>query len=181
MTQRLLEKYNKEVAPELKKELGCKNIMSVPKITKVIVNVGTGRIVKEEKTIEAIIKDISSITGQKPVRTRAKKAIASFKTRKGLEIGVKTTLRGRKMYDFMDRLINIALPRTRDFRGIKLSSVDSFGNLTIGIKEHIVFPEVVLESSRMIFSLGITVVSTAKSKKEAEKLFRLMGFPLVKN
>lgn len=181
MAHRLLEKYNKEVVPELKKEFGYKNIMSVPKITKVVVNVGTGRLVKEEKIVETIIKDITMITGQKPVRTRAKKAIASFKTRKGLEIGIKATLRGNKMYDFLDRLTNIVLPRTRDFRGVKLSSVDKFGNLTLGIKEHIVFPEVVLESSRTIFSLGVTAVSTAKSKKEAEKLFRLMGFPLVKS
>lgn len=177
---RLLEKYNKEVAPALKSEFKYANVMAVPKITKVIVNVGVGRIAKEAKAIDAIEKDLTAITGQKPVRTKARVAIASFKTRKGLEIGVKVTMRGKRMYDFIERLNNIVLPRTRDFRGIKLSSVDKFGNLTMGIKEHIVFPEVVLETSKSIFGLGITVVSTAKSKKEAEKLFRLMGFPLAK-
>lgn len=177
---RLLEKYNKEVVPVLKKEFGYKNVMAVPKITKVVVNVGTGRIAKESKVVDSLAKDLALMTGQTPIRTKAKSAIASFKTRKGLEIGIKVTLRGRRMYDFMDRLINIALPRTRDFRGIKLSSVDKFGNLTMGIKEHIVFPEVVLESSKNIFGLGITVVSTAKTKEEAERLFRLMGFPLQK-
>lgn len=177
---RLLEKYNKEVVPALKKEFEYENIMAIPKITKMIVNIGTGRIARESKVVDSMAKDLALMTGQAPVRTKAKVAIASFKTRKGLEIGLKVTLRGQRMYDFMDRLINIVLPRTRDFRGIKLSSVDKFGNLTIGIKEHIVFPEVVLESSKNIFGLGITVVSTAKTKEEAEKLFRLMGFPLAK-
>ena len=177
---RILEKYNKEVVPALKKEFGYVNVMAVPKITKVVVNIGTGRIVRESKTVEAMAKDLALMTGQNPIKTKAKKAIASFKTRKGLEIGLKVTLRGKRMYDFVDRLINIVLPRTRDFRGIKLSSVDKFGNLTLGVKEHIVFPEVILESSKMIFGLGITVVTDAKSKEEAEKLFRLMGFPLQK-
>lgn len=177
---RLLEKYNKEVLPALKSEFKYANVMAVPKITKVIVNVGVGRIVKESKAVDAIEKDLTLITGQKPVRTKARVAIASFKTRKGLEIGIKVTMRGKRMYDFIERLNNIVLPRTRDFRGIKLSSVDKFGNLTMGIKEHIVFPEVILETSKSIFGMGITVVSTAKSKKEAEKLFRLMGFPLAK-
>lgn len=177
---RLLEKYNKEVVPILKKEFEYENVMAIPKITKVVVNIGTGRIVRETKVVDSMAKDLALMTGQTPVKTKAKVAIASFKTRKGLEIGLKVTLRGQRMYDFMDRLINIVLPRTRDFRGIKLSSVDKFGNLTMGIKEHIVFPEVVLESSKNIFGMGITVVSTAKTKEEAEKLFRLMGFPLAK-
>lgn len=177
---RLLEKYNKEVVPALKKEFEYENVMAIPKITKVVVNIGTGRIVRETKVVDSMAKDLALMTGQTPVKTKAKVAIASFKTRKGLEIGLKVTLRGQRMYDFMDRLVNIVLPRTRDFRGIKLSSVDKFGNLTMGIKEHIVFPEVVLESSKNIFGMGITVVSTAKTKEEAEKLFRLMGFPLAK-
>lgn len=181
MAHRILEKYNKEVVPALKKEFGYVNVMAVPKITKVVVNIGTGRIVRESKTVEAMARDLALMTGQNPIKTKAKKAIASFKTRKGLEIGLKVTLRGKRMYDFVDRLINIVLPRTRDFRGIKLSSVDKFGNLTLGVKEHIVFPEVVLESSKMIFGLGITVVTDAKSKEEAEKLFRLIGFPLMKS
>ncbi len=177
---RLIEKYNKEVVPVLKTEFGYSNIMQVPKITKVVVNIGTGRIARESKMIDLMEKDLTAITGQKPIKTKARVAIASFKTRKGLEIGLKVTLRGKRMFDFIDRLNNIVMPRTRDFRGIKLSSVDKFGNLTMGIKEHIVFPEVVLESSKTIFGLGITAVSTAKTKKEAERLFRLMGFPLAK-
>lgn len=181
MTHKLLEKYNKEVAPALEKEFGYKNIMAVPKIAKIVVNIGTGRIARDVKMVDSIARDMALITGQAPIKTKAKKAMASFKTREGMEIGLKVTLRQNKMYDFLYRLISIALPRTRDFRGIKLSAVDSFGNLTIGIKEHIVFPEAVLESSKMIFSFGVTIVSTAKTKKEAEKLFRLMGFPLQKN
>lgn len=177
---RLLEKYNKEVVPILKKEFGYTNIMAIPKMTKVVINIGTGRVAREAKVVDAMVKDITLITGQVPIKTKAKKAIASFKTRKDLEIGIKVTLRGKRMQDFIDRLINVVLPRTRDFRGIKLSSVDKFGNLTLGIKEHIVFPEVVLESSKNIFGLGITIVSTAKSKEEAERLFRLIGFPLQK-
>lgn len=177
---RLLEKYNKEVVPTLQKEFNYSNVMAVPKMTKVVVNIGVGRISKESKLIESMVKDLAIMTGQAPIKTKSKSSIASFKTRKGLEIGIKVTLRGQRMYDFMDRLINIVLPRTRDFRGIKLSSVDKFGNLTIGIKEHIVFPEVVMESAKNIFGMGITVVSTARSKNEAERLFRLVGFPLQK-
>lgn len=180
MAHRILEKYNKEVVPILKKEFGYTNIMAIPKMTKVVVNIGTGRVAREAKVVDAMVRDITLITGQVPIKTKAKKAIASFKTRKDLEIGIKVTLRGKRMQDFIDRLINVVLPRTRDFRGIKLSSVDKFGNLTLGIKEHIVFPEVVLESSKNIFGLGITIVSTAKSKEEAERLFRLIGFPLQK-
>lgn len=178
---RILEKYNKEVVPVLKKEFEYTNVMAIPKIKKVVVNIGTGRVARESKVVDAMAKDIALITGQAPIRTKAKKAIASFKTRKDLEIGIKVTLRGKRMHDFIDRLINVVLPRTRDFRGVKLSSVDKFGNLTLGIKEHIVFPEVVLESSKMIFGLGITVVTDAKSKEEAERLFRLIGFPLAKS
>lgn len=180
----LKEKYIKEVVPEMMKKFGYKNIFQVPKIEKVVVNTGFGRYVsgktrEEQKKIEDfILRDLSLITGQKPALRKARKSIASFKLRKGMTIGAVCTLRRERMYDFLDRLIHIALPRTRDFKGIPLKSIDKEGNLTIGIKEHIVFPEVSPEKAKFIFGLEITIVTTAKNRKEAQELFKLLGFPL---
>lgn len=153
------------------------NAMAVPRIEKVVVNCGVGKI-REEKEREEIQKFLGLITGQKPAPRAAKKAIASFKTREGLIIGYQVTLRGKRMYDFLSRLINIALPRTRDFRGIDESSFDAKGNLTIGVKEHIVFPEMIGADYRFLFGFEITVVTSARTRKEGIELLRLFGFPL---
>ncbi len=178
-----LRKKYKEAVAELKKELGYKNNLAVPRIKKVVVNTSFGRLVAGEtgKAAEAIYKsmteDLALICGQRPVLTRAKNSISSFKIRKGMIIGAKVTLRGQKMYDLLDRLIHIVLPRTRDFAGIDKKSVDQEGNLTIGLKEQIVFPEVSSEKVRKIFGLEITVVTNTNNKKEAEVLFEHLGFP----
>ena len=175
----LKQKYIKEVIPKMKERFGYKNNLAVPRIEKVIVNIGIGSsALKDEKVQETTSKDLALITGQKPVPTLAKKAISGFKTRKGMVVGLKVTLRGKRMFDFVSRLINVALPRTRDFRGLNSKSVDQGGNLTIGIKEHIIFPEISTEDMKKIFSLEVTVVTKAKKKEEALELFKLMGFPI---
>ncbi len=171
------ERYQKVALPELKKEFGFSNALAAPRLRKVVVNIGTGRI-RDQKQLEIIEKSFTAITGQKPLLRKAKKAIASFKTRVGMGIGYSVTLRGKRMYDFLDRLVGAALPRTRDFRGIPQSSFDEKGNLTIGIKEHIVFPEMIGEDVRFIFSLEATVVTTAKTKPEGIALLRHLGFPI---
>jgi len=177
----LQEKYQKEVIPAMKEKFGYKNDLAVPRIEGTIVNVGIGSsALKDEKTQEIISKDLTLITGQKPVPTLARKAIAGFKTRKGMVVGLKITLRGKRMFEFLSRLINVALPRTRDFRGLSPKSIDQGGNLTIGIKEHIIFPETSGEDIKRIFGLEVTVVSSAKKRKEALELFKLLGFPIKK-
>lgn len=181
---RLQEKYKKEVVPEMQNKFGHKNVMAVPKIKKVVINTGFGRLIggktKEEqkKAYEFILSDLTILAGRQPVLTKAKKSIASFKVREGMPVGAAVTLRGRKMYDFLERLIHIALPRCRDFQGIDQKSIDKEGNLTIGIKEHIVFPEISPEQVRNILGLEITVTTTAKTKEEGLELLRLMGFPI---
>lgn len=184
---RLKEKYQKEVIPKMKEKFGYQNEMAVPRIEKVVVNTGFGRQVvgkteEEQKRIqEAILNELSLICGQRAVLTRAKKSIASFKIRKGLPIGARLTLRGKKMYDFLERVIHIALPRSRDFRGLDQKTVDQSGNLTFGIKEHIAFPEILLEKAKQIFGLEITVVTTTKKREEGLELLKLLGFPIKKN
>jgi len=158
--------------------LGVKNVLALPKIEKVVVNIGLGRVLKDEKFLEIAMQDLALITGQKPKTTLAKKSIADFKIREGMIIGAAVTLRGQRMYDFISRLINIALPRTRDFRGINVKSLDKNNNLTIGVKEHIVFPEIKGEEIRNIFGFEITVVVRAKNKEEAIALYKAMGFPI---
>jgi large subunit ribosomal protein L5 len=174
------EKYKKEVIPAMKQKFGYKNNMAVPRVEKVSINVGIGSIIasKDEKVQESVIQDITLITGQKPLITLAKKAISAFKTREGMPVGLKVTLRGKRMYDFLARLINVVLPRTRDFRGLNSQSIDEDGNLTIGIKEHIIFPEISQEDIRRIFGMEITVVTHAKDKERALALYKLMGFPI---
>jgi len=174
------EKYKKQVIPAMKQKFGYKSDMAVPRIEKVVVNVGIGSIIasKDEKAQEAITRDITLITGQKPLVTLAKKAISAFKIREGMPVGLKITLRGKRMYDFLSRLVNIVLPRTRDFRGLNSNSIDEDGNLTIGIKEHIIFPEISQEDLRRIFGFEITVVTHTKNKEKALEMYKLMGFPI---
>jgi len=175
---KLKEKYQKKVVPEMIKEFGYKTPMAVPRILKMVVNSGVGKTKDNKDTVLFIEKQLGLITGQKPSARPAKKAISSFKTRKGQIIGFKVTLHGEKMYAFMERLISLAIPRTRDFMGIPLRSVDQSGNLTFGVKEHIVFPETTGEDVKNIFGLEVTVVTNAKTKNEAVGLFKLLGFPL---
>lgn len=173
----LQEKYKKEVLPRMMAEFKYKNPMAVPKIEKVVVNVGVGRI-RDEKGQEAIQKALTLIVGQKVAPRPARTAISAFKTRRGLIIGYAATLRGKRMYDFLERLIHIALPRQRDFQGISEKSFDQRGNLTLGIKEHIVFPEMLGEDMRSIFGFEVTVVTTSHSRKEGIFLLKYLGFPV---
>jgi len=173
-----MAKKTEPILQKLQKELGIKNILALPNLQKVVVNVGLGRALKDEKFLEVALRDLGLITGQKPKITLAKKSIANFKTREGAPIGAMVTLRGKRMYDFISRLINIALPRTRDFRGISAKSLDKNNNLTIGIKEHIVFPEVSGEEIKNIFGFEISLVIKAKNKDEAMALYKAMGFPI---
>ncbi|OGI88151.1 50S ribosomal protein L5 [Candidatus Nomurabacteria bacterium RIFCSPLOWO2_01_FULL_33_24] len=165
----------------LKKNFNYKNKMSAPKLVKVVLSSGTGSGLKRDKKINEVVFDrLTKITGQKPSLRKAKKSVASFKIRQGDPIGVMVNLRGERMYSFLDKLINIAFPRTKDFRGLKTSAVDEAGNLTIGIKEHIIFPETSDEELKDVFGLAITLVSTAKNKKEATAFFELIGIPFRK-
>ncbi|MFA5013780.1 MAG: 50S ribosomal protein L5 [Candidatus Paceibacterota bacterium] len=181
------EKYNKKAIPGLKEKFGYKNVMAIPKIKKVVVNIGFGRAMgsktkdEQKKYTDYIISNIGQITGQRPVLTAARKSISSFKLREGSYVGAKVTLRGKRMNDFLEKLVNIVLPRSRDFRGIGLSSVDQSGNLNLGIKEHIIFPEISPEKSVIILGLQITVDTDADTKDEGLELFRLLDFPLKKS
>lgn len=177
--QTIREKYKKIVVSEMKKKFGYKNEMAVPKIVKVVVNTGVGS-VKDEKILENIESHLALITGQKPVKKSAKKSIASFKIRQGDLAGYSVTLRGQRMYDFLDRLINIAIPRIGDFRGLNPGAVDESGNFTIGVKEHVIFPEISEEDIKTIFGLEATIVTTAKNRDQALELFKLLRFPFKK-
>lgn len=180
-TRSLNQKYIKEVIPKMKERFGYKNDLAIPKIIKVVVNTGTGKALKDEKMQETIAKNLAMITGQKPIPTLARGAISGFKIRKGMKVGLKITLRGKRMYEFLDRLVGTAIPRIRDFRGLPEKSIDEESNLTIGIKEHIIFPEIAHEDVKFIFGFEVTVVTNAKKRKEAVELFRLLGFPIKKN
>ncbi len=171
-------KYAEKVIPEMKKSSKHGNYLALPQIKKAVINVGIGKIAKENEKIEEIFNSISEIAGQRPVKTKARKAISGFKVREGTDVGIKATLRGKRMWDFIDRLVNFAIPRTKDFQGINLGSVDSRGNLNLGIKEHIIFPEIVPEKVKNIFSFQITIVTSAKDKESGIEMFRLLGFPL---
>jgi large subunit ribosomal protein L5 len=178
--QSIKEKIKMSVVDKMTKEFGYKTPMAVPHILKVVINSGVGKLREKKDAVEILIKHLTLITGQKPMERPAKKAIASFKSREGMIIGYKVTLRGARMYDFLDRLVNFTIPRMRDFRGIPVRSIDQGGSLTLGIKEHIIFPEMIGEDVRSIFGLEITIVTNAKEKKEATQLFRLLGFPFEK-
>lgn len=175
------EKYNKEVVAELKKEFKLRNNLEVPRIEKVVVNVGIGKFLKDGNQVKDVEESIKVITGQKPLFTKSRKSIAGFKIREGLEVGIKVTLRGKRMWDFIERLIGAAIPRVRDFQGIKETAVDESGNLNIGIKEHLIFPEIAPEFVKNIFSLQVTVVTSAHSKEKGLALFRKLGFPIEVN
>ena len=178
MTPRLLEKYRKTVVPALKAKFGYKNMMAIPKITKVVINTGVGRLLKDDKALQKVERDLSLICGQKASARKAKKSVSSFKLREGVVVGYAVTLRGKRMYDFMDRLISVAIPASKDFRGIDLKNFDKLGNLNFGIKEQSIFPEVTYETLKDIFGLQITVTTTSKNKEEGIELLRLLGFPL---
>lgn len=176
----LREKYQTEVLPALRERFSLKNVMASPRIEKVVVHTGVGKI-RDEKDHTEIKKFLALITAQQPSGRMAKKAIAGFKTRKGLVIGYQVTLRGRRAYDFLSRLITSALPRTRDFRGIPESACDERGNLTIGVKEHIVFPEMIGADYRLLFGMEVTVVTTAKTREQGITLLKMMGFPIAED
>ena len=171
------ETYVKEVIPNMMKEFSYKNVMEVPKVEKVVLNVGLGEAIQNIKLLDAAQKELSIIAGQKPVVTKAKKSIASFKLRKGVPIGCKVTLRGDRMYEFLDRLISIALPRIRDFKGISGKSFDGRGNYSLGLKEQFIFPEIDYDKVEMVHGLDITICTTAKSDKESKALLRRLGMP----
>ena len=177
---RLQEKYNNEIVPAMIEKFGYKNIMQVPKLNKIVINMGVGEAKDNSKVLDSAVKDLEIIAGQKAVVTKAKKSIANFKIREGLPIGCKVTLRGEKMYDFADRLINLALPRVRDFRGVKANSFDGRGNYTMGIKEQLIFPEIEYDKVDKVRGMDVIFVTTANTDEEARELIRLFGMPYVK-
>ena len=177
---RLEEKYRNEVVPSLMKSHNYKTIMLVPRIEKIVVNMGVGDAVANSKNLEAAVSDLAKITGLKPVETKAKKSIASFKVREGHKIGCKVTLRGEKMYTFLDKLISISLPRVRDFRGLSPKSFDGRGNYTIGIKEQLIFPEINFDEVEKVRGMDIVIVTTAKTNEEALDLLKELGIPFRK-
>ncbi|GAA0716094.1 50S ribosomal protein L5 [Clostridium malenominatum] len=177
MIPRLQERYEKEVIPALVEKFGYKNIMEVPKLEKIVINMGVGEAKENPKTLEAAVSDLSIIAGQKPILTRAKKSIANFKLRENMPIGCKVTLRKKKMYEFADKLMNIALPRVRDFRGISDKSFDGRGNYSLGIKEQLIFPEIEYDKIDKLRGMDIIFVTTAKTDEEARELLRFLGMP----
>lgn len=183
---KLKEKYQKEVIPKMREKFGYQSPMAVPRMEKVVVNTSFGRLIsgkspeEQKKITDGILQDFSALCGQHAILTKARKSISGFKIRKGMPLGAKVTLRGKRMYDFLERLIHIVLPGTRDFRGIDSASLDQQGNLTLGIKEHIFFPEISAERARNIFGLEITMNTTAQTKEEGKELLKLLGFPLKK-
>ncbi len=177
---RLKDIYNSDIVPAMKEKFGYKNIMQVPKIEKIVLNMGVGEARENAKSLESAINDLQTITGQKAIVTKAKKSVANFKIREGMPIGCKTTLRGDKMYEFLDRLISIALPRVRDFRGVNADSFDGRGNYALGIKEQLIFPEIEFDKVDKVRGMDVIVVTTAKTDEEARELLRLFGMPFEK-
>ena len=174
---RLKERYSKEVVPALKKEFGYANVMAIPKIEKVVVNMGLGEATSNAKIVDVGADEVTKITGQKPVVTRAKKSIAQFKVRKGMPIGAMVTLRGERMWEFLDRLISVALPRVRDFRGVSPKGFDGRGNYTLGLRDQLLFPEIDYMKVDKARGMNISVVTTAKTDEESRKLLQLLGVP----
>jgi len=175
---RLKEKYTKEIKSSLKEKLGLHNVMEVPKITKITLNMGVGEAAQDKKTVEKAVADLERLSGQKAIITRARKSVASFKIREGMPIGVKVTLRREKMYEFLDRLISVALPRVRDFRGLNRKSFDGNGNYSLGVKEQIIFPEIDFDKVDKIRGLDISITTTAKSDEEGLALLKEFNFPI---
>ena len=180
MSSRLKEKYTKEVRKKIQDEFKIKNPMAVPKLEKVVLNMGIGEAIQNAKLLDSAVDELTTIVGQKPVITKAKKSIASFKLREGQSIGTMVTLRGEKMYEFLDRLINIALPRVRDFRGVPSKSFDGRGNFTLGIRDHLIFPEIGVAKVDKAKGMNITIVTTAKNDEQARFLLRELGMPFGK-
>lgn len=177
---RLKDSYRKEVVPALMKEFGYRNVMEVPRLEKIVVNVGVGEALQNAKALDHTVQDISIITGQRPIVTRAKKSIAGFKLREGMTVGVKVTLRGDRMYDFLDRLCNVALPRRRDFRGVSPDSFDGRGNYSLGLREQLVWPEIVYDSIDKVRGMEISIVTTARTDEEGRHLLQLLGMPFAR-
>lgn len=177
MPERLREQYRAVIAPKLREEFGYENVMQVPRLEKIVVNVGLGEALQNAKALDAAVKDISTISGQRPVITRARKSIATFKLRAGNPIGVKVTLRGDRMYAFLDRLVNVALPRMRDFRGVPRDAFDGRGNYTLGLREQIVFPEISYDQVDRVRGMEITIVTSARTDEEARRLLEHLGMP----
>jgi large subunit ribosomal protein L5 len=180
MSQILKERYNNEVIPALKKSLNMSNIMEVPRIKKVVVNIGLGEALENAKALDAAVSDLTQITGQKPVVTKARLSIANFKLREGRSIGAKVTLRGERMWSFLDRLMNVALPRVRDFRGISPNAFDGRGNYTLGLREQLVFPEIDYDKIDKLRGLEISIVTTARNDEQGRQLLQLLGMPFRK-
>ncbi len=178
MISSLREKYIKEAVPAFQEKFGVKSVMAVPRITKVVLNVGIGKFLKEKEAVDEIVSKMKDISGQKPVMTKARQSISGFKIRQGQEVGVAVTLRGRRMWDFLEKLVHSAFPRVRDFQGIDTNFFDKQGNLNVAIKEHTVFPEISAENVKNIFGFQVTIVNTAKTKEEGIELFRMLGFPI---
>lgn len=174
---RLHDRYLNEIAPALQQKFAYKNVMQIPKVDKIVINMGVGEAVQNSKAIDSAVGDLMKIAGQKPIVTRAKKSIAAFKLRAGMPIGCKVTLRGQRMYEFMDRLLNVALPRVRDFRGISAKAFDGRGNYTLGIKEQLIFPEIEYDKIDKLRGMDVVFVTTAKTDEEARELLRGFGMP----
>ena len=177
---RLKELYKDEIAPAMQKKFGYKNVMEIPKLDKIVINMGVGEAKENAKLLESAVKDMETIAGQKAVLTKAKNSVANFKIREGMAIGCKTTLRGEKMYEFLDRLVNLALPRVRDFRGVNPNAFDGRGNYALGIKEQIIFPEIEYDKVDKVRGMDIIFVTTAKTDEEARELLTLFNMPFAK-
>ncbi len=180
MASRLKEKYQQEVMPALQKEFNYKNPMQVPTVNKVVVNIGMGEVIQNAKAMDAAVSDLATITGQRPVITRARRSVAAFKLREGMQIGCMVTLRGERMYQFLDKLINVALPRLRDFQGISPEAFDGRGNYTLGLREQLVFPEIDYDKVDKVRGMEVSVVTTARTDEEGRRLLALMGMPFKK-
>ncbi len=178
--ERLQEQYNKSIAPALKDKFGFDNVMQVPKLSKIVVNIGVGKVKEDKKKVDQIAEDIKKITGQAPVKTKSRKSISGFKVRENQVVGVTVTLRGFRMYSFLDKLINVALPRVRDFQGVSAEGFDGRGNYHLGLKEQLVFPEISSDSLENVFGLEVSIVTTAGADEPARELLRQMKFPFKK-
>ncbi|HEU5438819.1 MAG TPA: 50S ribosomal protein L5 [Ktedonobacterales bacterium] len=174
---RLKERYDKDILPALIKEFGYQNVMQAPRLAKIVINIGLGEAIQNNKAIENAVRDLADITGQRPVITKAKRSVASFKLREGMPIGVTVTLRGQRMYDFLDKLVNVALPRLRDFQGVSTDSFDGHGNYTLGLREQLVFPEINYDKIDKVRGMEMTIVTTATTDEEGRRLLTLVGMP----
>jgi large subunit ribosomal protein L5 len=174
---RLKERYDKDILPALIKEFGYQNVMRAPRLAKIVINIGLGEAIQNNKAIQYAVDDLSAITGQRPVVTKAKRSVASFKLREGMPIGVTVTLRGQRMYDFLDKLVNVALPRLRDFQGVSTDSFDGHGNYTLGLREQLVFPEINYDKIDKVRGMEMTIVTTATTDEEGRRLLTLVGMP----